>query len=67
VSELKPSGATISPATGFIGPAVYEPHGLAIDLSSNLWVVNQGGTTVTVFYGLAAPVKTPLIGPPKLP
>jgi sugar lactone lactonase YvrE len=67
VSELNPSGAAISPATGFSGPAVNEPHGLAIDLSGNLWVVNQGGATVTVFYGLAAPVKTPLIGPPKLP
>jgi hypothetical protein len=30
-------------------------------------VTNGEGTTVTELVGAAAPVKTPLIGPPQLP
>jgi sugar lactone lactonase YvrE len=44
------------------------PFALAIDQSGNLWVTNSNGAnTVTVFMGLATPVKTPLLGPPQLP
>ncbi len=44
------------------------PFALAIDQSGDLWVTNSNGAnTVTVFIGLASPVKTPLLGPPQLP
>jgi hypothetical protein len=45
------------------------PAGLAIDASGNLWVVNNGNgsNSITEFIGVAAPVKTPRIGPPTLP
>ena len=44
-------------------------HRLAIDLSGNVWVTNDdmNQPAVIEFFGLAAPVKTPLNGPPKLP
>jgi DNA-binding beta-propeller fold protein YncE len=44
------------------------PFAVAVDASGNLWVTNSNGAnTVTVFIGLATPVKTPLLGPPQLP
>jgi hypothetical protein len=46
-----------------------------IDASGNVWVANNlkriaptvGGDGLVEFIGLAAPVKTPLIGPPQRP
>jgi streptogramin lyase len=61
-------GSSLSPATGFGADAqLIEAYALALDASGNIWVSNQGSNTVTKFIGLAAPVKTPLSGPPKLP
>jgi hypothetical protein len=50
---------------------------VAIDPSGNVWLTNNwktvaiqanpGGYQIVAFLGLAAPVKTPLIGPPELP
>jgi hypothetical protein len=40
---------------------------VAIDSSGNVWVTNETGDSVTELIGVAAPVKTPLIGPPQLP
>jgi streptogramin lyase len=62
-------GTPLSPATGLGTDAqLRSPFALAVDQSGNLWVTNSnGGNTVTVFVGLATPVKTPLLGPPQLP
>ena len=48
-----------------------------IDASGNVWMANNwlrdidlenpGGHELVVFLGLAAPIKTPLIGPPERP
>jgi DNA-binding beta-propeller fold protein YncE len=43
------------------------PNAVAIDSSGNVWVTNKGGATITELVGAAAPVKTPIIGPPQLP
>jgi sugar lactone lactonase YvrE len=62
-------GAPLSPAAGLGTDAqLGSPFALAIDASGNLWVSNSNGAnTVTVFVGLATPVKTPLLGPAQLP
>jgi len=43
------------------------PKAVAIDSSGNVWVANGGNDTITELVGIAAPVKTPFIGPPQLP
>ena len=63
------SGTPLSPATGLGTDAqLGSPFALAVDASGNLWVTNSNGAnTVTVFIGLASPVKTPLLGPQQFP
>jgi sugar lactone lactonase YvrE len=62
-------GTPLSPASGLGTDAqLGSPFALAIDQSGNLWVTNSNGAnTVTVFVGLTAPVKAPLLGPAQLP
>lgn len=61
-------GAPLSPSTGFgLDAALLEPFCIAIDPSGNLWITNSGNNTLTEFIGMAAPVRTPLIGPPAAP
>jgi hypothetical protein len=62
-------GMPLSPAGGLGTDAqLGSPFALAIDQSGNLWVTNSSqANTVTVFVGLATPVKTPLLGPSQLP
>jgi hypothetical protein len=62
-------GTPLSPVGGLGSDAqLGSPFALAIDQSGNLWVSNSNGAnTVTVFVGLATPVKTPLLGPSQLP
>lgn len=67
------TGDAISPGTGYSTKALQRVTGLAVDPTGNLWAVNNwtpaapqtdpGGNSVVVFPGVAAPVKTPLIGP----
>lgn len=61
-------GTVLSPAAG-LGPdaGLLEAYALAIDASGNLWVSNKGNNTLTEFVGLAAPVRTPEIGPSVAP
>jgi streptogramin lyase len=62
------TGQPISPATGWGADAQLNgAFSIAIDASGNLWVSNLHGESVTEFVGMAAPVKTPLIGPPQAP
>ncbi len=70
ISELESNGIPVSPVgTGYAGAGLSLPTGVAVDASGNLWVVNNGdgSNCITEFIGLAAPVKTPLTGPPTLP
>jgi streptogramin lyase len=61
-------GTFLSPSSGFGADAsLLDPYGLAIDASGNLWLTNSGKNTLTEFIGVAAPVKTPLAGPPQTP
>jgi streptogramin lyase len=63
-----PTSTAISPASGFGMDAGMEgPHGIAIDSSGSVWVSDSSLNAVTQFVGLAAPVATPLLGPPKQP
>jgi streptogramin lyase len=62
------SGTYLSPSSGFGADAsLLEPYSLAIDASGSIWVSNSGKNTLTQFIGIAAPVKTPLAGPPQSP
>jgi hypothetical protein len=44
-----------------------EAFGIAIDAGGSVWVSDELGNKVYQFVGLAAPVKTPLIGPVRVP
>ncbi len=61
-------GALLSPSTGWGSDAMLsQPYALAIDAAGNIWVSNYAANTLTEFIGLAAPVKTPLLGPVRVP
>ena len=61
-------GTFLSPSAGFgTDASLFQPFALAIDASGNIWVSNFGSSTLTQFIGVAAPVGTPLIGPPRQP
>jgi sugar lactone lactonase YvrE len=71
------TGDPISPRTGYSSDALTRNTGVEIDPSGNIWLANNwrtaavqtnpGGGGLVVFIGLAAPIKTPLIGPPHRP
>ena len=69
-------GHPISPdVTGYTSKALARNTGVSIDPSGNVWlannwtlrinVFNPGGISIAVLIGAAAPIKTPLIGPPR--
>lgn len=61
-------GTVLSPAAGYgPGAKLLEAFAIAIDAGGNVWVTNFGSNTLTEFIGLAAPVKTPLLGPVSVP
>ncbi len=68
-------GDPISPATGYQSDAFERITAGAIDPSGNIWItnnwkirvdpeVNPGANAVVIAVGAAAPLQTPLIGPP---
>jgi hypothetical protein len=68
-------GQAISPdGTGYASAALIRSTGVAIDPSGNVWLVNNwkdvpvinnpGGNSIAVLIGAAAPMRTPLLGPP---
>ncbi|MBF0517816.1 MAG: hypothetical protein HQK97_12010 [Nitrospirae bacterium] len=71
------TGDPISQNTGYTSDALVRNTGVVIDPSGNVWVANNwksipvqtnpGGDGLVVFIGLAAPVKTPMIGTPQQP
>ncbi len=61
-------GAILAPAAGWTPELPLQASfALAIDASGNVWVTNFGNNSLTEFVGLAAPVKTPQIGPAAAP
>ena len=70
------TGQPIAP-NGYPSDGLVRNTGVTIDSSGNVWLCNNwllnpvqtnpGGDGLVVFIGLAAPVKTPLIGPPRQP
>jgi hypothetical protein len=71
------TGDPISPAAGYTFEGLARTTAVQVDPSGNVWAVNNwevtpfptnpGGHYMTVFIGLAAPVKTPMLGPPQQP
>jgi hypothetical protein len=62
------AGAALSPAAGFGTDAnLFEAFALAIDAGGDIWITNYGSNTLTEFVGMAAPVKTPLLGSTRVP
>lgn len=68
-------GDPISPDTGYTTDALQRITAGVVDPSGNLWLTNNwkikvdpfknpGGNAVVIAVGAAAPVKTPVIGPP---
>jgi streptogramin lyase len=63
-----PAGTALSPAFGYgLDSGIDLPFGIALDSSGSVWVADHAMSAVTQFVGLAAPVATPLLGPPKKP
>ena len=72
------TGSPISPDTGYAFDGLARNTAVEIDPSGNVWVTNNwknefdpvknpGGYEIVVFIGLAPPIATPLIGPPRKP
>jgi hypothetical protein len=69
-----PGGTALSPTDGLYGTGGFgldaglnAPLGIAPDRSGNLWVSNEGSSTVTMFFGLATPTATPVQPTPTAP
>jgi sugar lactone lactonase YvrE len=72
------TGDAISPdGAGYGFDGLVRNTGVAVDPSGNVWLANNwktgpiqtnpGGYQIVAFIGLAAPIETPLIGPPRQP
>lgn len=65
VSELAGSkssspGAALSPSSGYgLDGKLQLPYDLAVDASGNVWVSNTSANSLVMFFGIAAPTKTP--------
>jgi hypothetical protein len=70
-------GAAISPASGYGFDGLIRNTGVIVDPSGNVWLANNwknapiqtnpGGYQIVAYLGLAAPVRSPAIGPPTAP
>jgi streptogramin lyase len=73
ISELAGSnssnpGAALSPSTGYgLDANLGLPYGLAVDPSGNIWVSNTPNNSLVMFFGMAAPTKTPQPPTPQAP
>ncbi len=70
------TGQPISPASGYGFDGLTRNTSLEIDPSGNVWITNNwklnarplknpGGYQMVAYIGVAAPLRTPLIGPPR--
>ena len=71
------TGAAISPASGYGFDGLVRNTGVIVDPSGNVWLANNwknapiqtnpGGYQIVAYLGLAAPIRSPAIGPPAAP
>jgi hypothetical protein len=72
------TGQAISPPRGYTSRGLQHPTAVQIDRAGNVWLTNNWSTGTTIanfvggnglieFVGMAAPVATPLVGPPRRP
>ncbi len=67
-SAASSPGQILSGTSGWAEDAgLLEGWAVAVDASGNLWITNFGNDTLTEIVGLAAPVKTPQVGPAQSP
>lgn len=70
------TGQPLSPSRGYGFDGLVRNTGIQIDPSGNVWVANNwktipnpaknpGGYQLVAFIGMAKPIRTPLIGPPR--
>jgi streptogramin lyase len=68
INSIHGAGTVLSPAAGWAPDAgLLEAFALDIDASGNIWVTSFGNNQLNEYIGLAAPVKTPLLGPVRVP
>jgi uncharacterized protein YjdB len=70
ISEINSAATIAFTGTNGLRELTGAPVSMAIDRSGDIWVSNSSApvlNSVTEYVGVAAPVKTPLIGPPALP
>jgi hypothetical protein len=62
------AGTAISPSTGYgLDAHLVQPFAIAPDAGGNLWISDFGKSSITMFFGLATPTKTPLLPSPTAP
>jgi hypothetical protein len=67
-AQTSAPGAAVSPNVGWgADSGMEEAFGIAIDAGGSVWVSDERGNKVYQLVGLSAPVKTPLIGPARVP
>ena len=63
-----PAGTALSPATGLgQDAALVLPYGIALDPTGNVWISNFSNNDLVMFFGLAAPTRTPVLPAPSIP
>lgn len=61
-------GTPLSPANGYgLDANLLQPLDVQVDRSGNVWVTSYSNNQVVMFFGLAAPTKTPLQNVPTAP
>jgi streptogramin lyase len=62
------AGSAVSPSAGYgLDAHLLLPFAIAPDAAGNLWISNFGKSSLTMFFGLATPTRTPLIPSPTPP
>lgn len=72
------TGDPLTPPLGYTSRGLQHPTAVQVDMAGNVWMTNNwsdgqsivdfvGGNGLIEFVGLAAPVATPLVGPPRRP
>jgi DNA-binding beta-propeller fold protein YncE len=58
VTELAPTGAALSPSTGFAAGSLNAPAALAVDTTGNIWVANGGNGSLAKLSSAGAVVTS---------
>jgi sugar lactone lactonase YvrE len=73
VSEFNSSGTALSPPAtgsfngGYTGGNLTNPAAIAVDGSGNVWVADEGSSTVIELVGIGTPVVTPIVASIRSP